>query len=82
VLTGQVDCSPLKRKLLITNGSMTGTIPVSSMSGNLTGSISFTGNYAGKFNSINIPVNNMNIEPGTCTVVYNGQTVSGFPFTF
>jgi len=82
MLTGQVDCSPTKRKLLITNGSITGTIPVSSMDGTLTGSISFTGNYAGKFNSLVIPIVDMGILPGTCTVVYNGQTVPGFPFAF
>jgi len=82
MITGQVDCSPTKRKQLITNGSITGTIPVSSMDGTLSGSVAFTGNYAGKFNSISIPILDMDILPGTCTVVYNGQTVANYPFAF
>jgi len=82
MITGQVDCSPTKRKVLITNGSITGSIPVSSMDGTLTGSVAFTGNYSGKFNSISIPIVDMDILPGTCTVVYNGQTVPNYPFAF
>jgi hypothetical protein len=52
------------------------------MSGTLTGSIAFTGNYAGKFNSISLPVVTGNINPGTCIIIYNGQTVTGHVYEF
>ena len=73
-LIGMVDCSPTKRKLLITNGDISGTVDLS-MTGSLTGSFAFTGNYAGKFNSIYIPVNAGSIDLGTMTLIYNGHTI-------
>lgn len=80
LLTNTVDCSPAKRKLLITNGGISGTVNTS-MTGTLTGSAAFTGNYAGKFNNINIPVNAGTIENGTMTLIYNGHTIPGHPFS-
>ena len=80
-LIGQVDCSPTKRKLMIANGGITGTVNVS-MNGTATGSINITGNYAGKVNDITIPVVSGSIETGTATMVYNGETIPGFPFSF
>jgi beta-lactam-binding protein with PASTA domain len=80
-LLGQVDCSPTKRKLMITNGGITGTVNIS-MNGSATGSLAFTGNYAGKYDNIYLEVAGGEILPGSCTVVYNGQTVPGFVFNF
>ncbi len=81
VLTNMVDCSPTKRKLMIVNGGITGTVNIS-MNGTATGSIAITGNYAGKLNDITIPVVSGSIEPGTATMVYNGETIPGFVFSF
>jgi hypothetical protein len=83
-LIGQLDCSPTKRKLVIGNADIQGTVDLS-MTGELTGYVWFTGNVAGKFNNIWIPITNnggISIDPGTTTVIYNGQSVPGYVFTF
>jgi hypothetical protein len=78
---GMIDCSPTKRKLLITNGGITGTVNLS-MNGTATGSINFTGNYAGIYSNIVITVEGGDILPGTFTMVYNGESIPGFVFSF
>ena len=81
LLTNKVDCSPAKRKLLICNGSVTGTV-TSAMNGTLTGTLTMTGNYVCKYNSVSIPVSAGNIMPGTATIIYNGVTAVGHAFVF
>ena len=81
LLTNTVDCSPAKRKLMIANGTVTGTVSAA-MNGTLTGNLAMTGNYAGKYNSVSIPVAAGAIMPGTATIIYNGVTAVGHPFVF
>jgi beta-lactam-binding protein with PASTA domain len=81
LITNTMDCSSAKRKLMIANGTVSGTVNTS-MNGTLTGSLTITGNYAGKINSISIPVAGGDINPGTCTLIYNGQTVTNHEFKF
>lgn len=80
-LIGQLDCSPTKRKLVIGNADLDGSVDLS-MNGEITGYVWFTGNVAGKFNNVNVPVADMEILPGTTTVIYNGQSIPGYVFTF
>jgi beta-lactam-binding protein with PASTA domain len=74
---GTLDCGGTRK--LITNGLVSGTISLSG-SGTLTGSVAFTGNYSGKYTSINIPVTSSTPQTGTCTVIYNGQQVTNHVF--
>jgi hypothetical protein len=85
LLNNTMDCSPTKRKQMITNtvNPVSGSVNAS-MNGTLTsaGGLAVTGNYAGKITTISIPVSAGNIMPGTCTIIYNGQTVTGHVFEF
>ena len=81
LLTNTVDCSPAKRKLMIANGTVTGTV-TAAMNGTLTGNLAMTGNYVGKYNSVSIPVAAGAIMPGTATIIYNGVTAVGHAFVF
>jgi beta-lactam-binding protein with PASTA domain len=83
LLNNTIDCSPSKRKMMTVNTTtaISGTVSAS-MNGTLTGAVAITNNYAGKYNSISIPVVNGDIAPGTATIIYNGQTVAGHEFVF
>jgi len=85
LLNNTMDCSSAKRKQMITNtvNPVSGTVNTS-MNGTLTsaGGLVVTGNYVGKMTTISIPVTGGNIMPGTCTIIYNGQTVTGHAFEF
>jgi len=72
--SGSTDCSAGRQ--MIVNGTIKGTIGISSGSGTMTGSLTFTGNVCGKISNISIPVTNYSVGIGTCTVQYNGQQES------
>lgn len=74
---GTIDCNGTRK--MITNGTIYGTVNLS-FNGTITGAVAFTGNYAGKFTSISIVVVNKVFQPGTCTVIYNGEQVTGHAF--
>ncbi len=76
---GTIDCNGTRR--MIINGAASGTVSLSG-SGTLTGSIAFTGNFAGKFTNISIPIVDQEPQTGTTSVVYNGETVNGHAFGF
>ena len=78
--THTVDCSPSKRKLMITNVNITGTADLS-MNGEGRGSGTFTGNYAGRFDDIILPIVDGDLVNGTTDVVYNGETFFNHPFS-
>ena len=52
------------------------------LNGTLTGSMDITGNYAGKFTSMSVPIALGLLQTGTCTVIYNGQTSTGHACSF
>jgi hypothetical protein len=52
------------------------------INGTITGSMDITGNYAGKFTSMSVPVALGVLQTGTCTVIYNGQTATGHACSF
>jgi len=72
-----VDCTGNRR--IIINGTVSGTVNTS-FNGTFTGNLAFTGNYAGTFTNINLPVVNKTIGAGTVTVRYNGQEAAGHAF--
>jgi beta-lactam-binding protein with PASTA domain len=76
---GTIDCNGTRK--MIINGNATGLINLS-FNGTITGAFVFTGNFAGKFTNISISVANKEIQPGTCTVIYNGETFNGHTFGF
>jgi hypothetical protein len=72
-VTHTVDCTGTRR--VIINGTLTATVNLS-FNGSASGSVAFTGNYAGTLTNIYLPVENKTIKPGTVTVRYNGQEVA------
>ena len=78
---GGMNCTESLGRRMITNAATSGHLDVD-LNGSLTGSMDFTGNYAGKFTSMSVPVALGVLQTGTCTVIYNGQTATGHACSF
>lgn len=79
---GGVNCSESGGRRMIVNSLVAGNEIDLDLNGILNGSMSFTGNYAGLFTDISVPISAGVLQSGTCTVIYNGQTASGHAFRF
>jgi beta-lactam-binding protein with PASTA domain len=71
---GGINCTESLGRRMIINSLVSDSNIDLDLNGTLTGSMDITGNYAGKFTSISVPVVDGVIQTGTCTVIYNGQT--------
>ncbi len=78
---GGMNCTESLGRRMITNSATSGHLDAD-LNGTLTGSMDFTGNYAGKFTSMSVPVALGVLQTGTCTVIYNGQTATGHACSF
>jgi beta-lactam-binding protein with PASTA domain len=79
---GGMNCSESGGRRMIINSLVSASDIDLDINGILTGSMDFTGNYAGKFTSISVPIAGGVLQPGTCTVIYNGQTSTGHTCSF
>ncbi len=79
---GGINCSESGGRRMIINSLVSSEDIDLDINGTLTGSMDFTGNYAGKFTSMSVPVTGGVLQTGTCTVIYNGQTSTGHTCSF
>jgi len=77
--THTVDCTGNRRVIL--NGTISASVSLS-FSGTVTGSVAYTGNLSGTYTSINLPVEDKTIKPGTVCVRYNGEEVANHVLYF
>jgi beta-lactam-binding protein with PASTA domain len=74
---GTIICSESLGRRMIINSLVSSEDIDAEINGTLSGSMNITGNYAGKFTSMSIPVSAGVLQTGTCTVIYNGQSAAG-----
>ena len=80
--SGTINCSESGGRRMIINSAVSDDTIDLDLNGTLTGSMDFTGNYAGKFTSMSVPITGGVLQTGTCTVIYNGQTSTGHVCSF
>ncbi len=79
---GAINCSESLGRRMIINSLVSSEEIDININGTITGTMDITGNYAGKFTSMSIPVALGVLQTGTCTVIYNGQTATGHACSF